>query len=442
MHIITLLFLIALSLAAERNITVVTRSAPTTYYLTADGTPTGFEYDMISAFAKAKSYRVKLIVKHSVQEVIEELHNDAADIAAAGLTRTYARAEKFFTLPGYYDVQEQIVCGYDKRPQSIDDLSSYTLQVTKNSCFTETLNELSLDYPDLNWSESEHDTTEQIFAKIAQGNVDCTVSDSHVIAINRRFFPQLHVAFALSEKERLVWLMPKNRRTYALYNEMVKWFLSFRDSQTYDQIKSRHFAHTTIFDYVDLSIYHRRIKKRFPRYVDAFRKSGEKYGIDWRLLAAQAYQESHWNPRAKSPTGVRGMMMLTRTTAKELGIKNRLNYQHSIEGGAKYLKQLIDRLPADINTTLERYKFALAAYNVGMGHIHDAFTLSKRMRQNPYDWVSMQKTLPLLEDSEVFNTLNYGYARGSEPVEYVMRIMNYYDIMKQYYDLKNHHLRR
>jgi len=178
-------------------------------------------------------------------------------------------------------------------------------------------------------------------------------------------------------------------------------------------------------------MFNKRIKSRLPKYEKLFKEAGEKYGIPWYVLAAQSYQESHWNPRAKSFTGVRGLMMLTLSTAKQLGVKNRLDPRESIMGGAKHLKQMIKNVSKEVNGE-NRLKFALAAYNVGMGHVKDAQTLAKRIGLNQNIWNDLRIVLPLLSQKRYYKSLKYGYARGSEPVKYVSAIYDYENILQKH----------
>lgn len=174
----------------------------------------------------------------------------------------------------------------------------------------------------------------------------------------------------------------------------------------------------------DVTVFKRHLKTRFPRYHGHFKKAADRHGVEWRLLAAQAYQESHWNRKAKSPTGVRGIMMLTRRTAASLGVTNRLDPMQSINGGAKYLSRLEGRLPEKISHP-DRTFVALAAYNVGLGHVKDARTLARRHGKDPNQWRTLRSVLPLLTKKRYYKTLRYGYARGHEPVQYVKRIRTY-----------------
>ncbi len=419
--------------ASPKVLNVLTRNAPTTFYYGANNQKRGFEYDLVNAFAASQGYRVNFIVKYSIKEVLEALERGEADFAAAGLTHTAQREKLFLMGPHYFDVQEQVVCGYTKRPKTLEDLPNYQLEIIQKSSYVETMHQLQKRLPDLHWIEHEGYTTEHIFERISKHKIECTLADSHIIAINRRYYPHMNVSFAVSEKEHLVWMFPKTDAAVTLRDNVKEWFEHFKDSKQFHSIKDSYFSHVEIFDYVDVSIYHRRISTLLPRYIHLFRAAGKRHRIDWRLLAALAYQESHWNPNATSPTGVRGMMMLTHPTALQMGITNRLDANQSINGGARYIAKQIRHAPKRVKGMSERIKFALAGYNVGRGHIYDAILLGKKLGYDPYLWVNMKKILPLLSERTYFKDLKYGYARGQEPVDYVRRITNYYDILRQHY---------
>jgi membrane-bound lytic murein transglycosylase F len=166
------------------------------------------------------------------------------------------------------------------------------------------------------------------------------------------------------------------------------------------------------------------------RYRDYFEAAAAEHGLDWRLIAAQAYQESHWDPEAESFTGVRGIMMLTQKTAEDLGVKSRLDPRQSIEGGVRYLAQIHKRIGDEVREP-DRTYMALAAYNVGWGHLEDARMLAKRLDKDPNSWQDVRATLPLLRQKKYYRSLPHGYARGTEPVRYVDRIITYYHILIQ-----------
>ena len=174
----------------------------------------------------------------------------------------------------------------------------------------------------------------------------------------------------------------------------------------------------------------RHIETRLPYYKEEFQEAEKNTGVPWTLLAAMAYQESKWNHKAISPTGVRGIMMLTRSTASDLGINNRLDPSKSIAGGARYLSYLQKRIPDDIQMP-DRIFVALAAYNVGIGHIYDARLLAERLGKNSAQWDDLKSVLPLLAHKEYYQDLPHRYARGWEPVQFVKRIQAYRNILQQ-----------
>ena len=182
----------------------------------------------------------------------------------------------------------------------------------------------------------------------------------------------------------------------------------------------------------DVQRFQYHIETRLPQYRRQFEDVAQIHGISWMLLAAQSYQESRWNRHAVSPTGVRGLMMLTRSTASSLGIQNRTDPSKSIEGGARYLAGLKRRI-SDRSGIHERTWIALAAYNVGMGHVNDAQQLARQLGKNPYSWEDIKTVLPLVSQKKYYTALQHGYARGWEPVQYVQRIRAYQALLKQHF---------
>ncbi len=412
------------SILKKGEMVVLTRNAPTTYYFGPDG-ETGYEYDLVSAYADYLGVDVRFIMRDTVEDVLQALANGEGDFAAAGLTLTEARQKDFLFGPRYFQVQQQLVCRRGgKIPSDIEEIGTVSIEVTTSSSYVDRLRELEEEVPDLDWRPVDL-TTEQILERVWQRRVDCAVADSNIVSLNRRYLPELIVAFPLAEIQDLAWALPPD--AHELKQSMIEWFDGVEDS-LFPILYGRYYAHVEIFDYVDTARFKRRIQKRLPYYKDIFEQAGEKYGIDWKLLAAMAYQESHWDPLARSPTGVRGMMMLTLRTAGQLGIEDRIDIHESIMGGARYFAELYARLPEEI-TEPDRTWIAMAAYNVGMGHIYDARRLARDLGRDPNLWVEFRKVLPLLSQPQYYKDLRYGYTRGREPVRYVARIRNYYDIL-------------
>jgi len=418
----------------KKILTVVTRNAPTTWYEGRDGNA-GFEYDLAKSFAAYLDVELKLVMEDSVSGILEMTQQGKADVAVAGLTHTAERENGFLFGPAYQEVTQQVVCRRGgARPKSAKDLADVKFMVPANSSYVERLQSLKLRYPGIHWRENVSLNTESLLEQVWEKKLECTIADSNIVAINRRYFPELSVRFDLGKPQSLAWMLPPDA---AHLREKIKaWYEVIDNNGELAALKEKYYGYIGAFDYVDTRTLTRRIKRLLPKFRPMFEAAGMRYGIDWTLLAAQSYQESHWNPRAKSPTGVRGIMMLTLATAKEMGIKSRLNAKENIMGGAKYLSQMKKRLPQSI-TEHDREWMALAAYNIGFGHMRDAFVLSKRLKKNPDIWAGVSTVLPLLGRKKYYKTLKHGYARGWEPVRYVKRVRDYQDIIVKNLERQN-----
>jgi membrane-bound lytic murein transglycosylase F len=257
--------------------------------------------------------------------------------------------------------------------------------------------------------------------------VDFTIADSNEFALQRHTQPELRVALNLKKNNALAWAFRKtdSRR---LLEFADNYLLEAEREGMIAQINERYYGHAGALDYVDTRTFIEHIETRLPQFREMFEEAGRNNNVDWRLLAAIGYQESHWQPRAISSTGVRGLMMLTRTTASELNIKNRLDPANSIRGGAEYYRKQWKRLPETVREP-DRSWFALAAYNVGFNHLKDAWQITQWQGNDPTQWANVSKSLPLLANKLWYPHLSHGYARGWEPVIYVNNIRSYYDIM-------------
>jgi len=415
----------------ERTLLVLSRNSPTSYYLDRDQ-PAGLEHDLVQSFARARNYKVRFELVDTTAEIIQRLQDGKADMAAAGLSLTAGRTRQLLAGPAYQQVTQQLVCRRGgPRPNKVEQLVGVKIQVASNSSYVDRLNSLKKEHPQLSWQEVDEVSTEDLLWRVWMKKTDCTLSDSNITEINRRYFPELVVRFDINQPESLVWYFPATHNL--LKEDVSSWMKKYLPSDAFAQLIERYTGFLESYDYVDNRKFIRKVKKVLPRYAKMFETTAEKYNLDWQLLAAQAYQESHWKPRAKSPTGVRGMMMLTLPTARELGVKSRLDPVQSIEGGAKYLSKLHKRLPDEVSEP-DRTWFALAAYNVGMGHLWDARKLARMQGLNPDLWKDIKTVFPLMTRKQYYLKLKYGYARGHEPVRYVQRIRNYYDIMVMYKD--------
>jgi membrane-bound lytic murein transglycosylase F len=269
--------------------------------------------------------------------------------------------------------------------------------------------------------------TEELIQQVATGQIDFTIADSNIALLNQRHYPGAVMALAVNEQQVLGWAVhPKARH---LKNKINAFFNSIKENGRFDELYNKYYGGITSVDYVDLKAFHRNIKKRLSRYSPFIKAAAKEHGFDWRLIAAQAYQESHLNPRAKSRAGARGLMQLLPSTARSLDVTDIYNPVENINGGVRYLKKLYNRFDqADDNN---RLLIALAAYNVGQGHVQDARKLARKKKLDPNQWESLAETLPLLRYRKYYKHAKYGYCRGTEPVKYIKQIMIYYDILKR-----------
>lgn len=415
---------------ASGRLVVLTRNAPTAWYIGRDDQPTGPEYDLVEAFADWFGVEAEYVLKDSIGDVLVAISRGEADFAAAGLTITRGRQRWFPFGPPYQSVIQQVVCRRDgARPENLRELSRVRVEVIANSSYAELLANMEQQgYRTPDWTPVEGATTEQLLRRVWQREIDCTVADSNIVAINRRYYPELVTPMRLSREQRLGWMLPPGRN--ALAAEMRKWMTRFRADGRLADLQEKYYGFFTKFDYVDTRVLMRRVDERLPPYRDWFHKAAIEYDLPWTLLAAQAYQESHWEAHARSPTGVRGIMMLTRATARELGIDNRLDPRASIFGGARYLARLKERFVDEV-TEPDRTWLALASYNVGRGHLHDAQVLARRRGLSPHRWRDIKRVLPLLAEPQYYRGLKYGYARGWEPVRYVQQVREYEHILSR-----------
>lgn len=412
---------------AQGYVTVLTRNVATAYYEGPYG-PTGIEYELAKGFADGLGVELKLVVSPNITDVLNQLSEGKADFAAAGLTDTEPRRAWVRFSPPYQNVTQQLVYRRGTpRPRSLGDLKG-PLEVVSRSSHAEQLAIRKKEFPELVWTENSEASSEDLQAMVSDGTLDYTVADSHELANNQLLYPELSAAFDLTGPEPLAWAFPRKGQDDSLYLAASAYFEQLKASGALEQIKERYYGHRNGFDYVGTRTFQDHIRDRLPLYKESFQKAGHDNDLDWRLLAAMAYQESHWNADAVSRTGVRGIMMLTNVTAQHLGVVDRTDPLESIEGGGRYLRMLSKKLPERIQNP-DRTWLALAAYNTGFNHLEDARILTQMRGGNPDSWKDVKENLPLLRKSIWHRRLRYGYARGGEAVKFVENIRSYYEIL-------------
>lgn len=413
------------------SITLITRNNANCYYIYR-GEPTGFEYDLAKRFSDHIGVELKVITP-SWDKMIPKLQQGAGDFIAAGMTITDKRKEEVDFSQGYLGVQQQVVLHRgDRGIREISDLDGKTIHIRSGTTYEDRLEELD-EREDLEIEIKRHPDlpTEELIRRVAKKEIRITVADSNIALLNRRYYPDIRIAFPIEEEQSLGWAVKRGNKE--LLREINAFLSRIKKNGVFGKIHEKYYADVHIFDYVDLMRFHRRLETRLPPYKNMIKREAREHGFDWKLIAAVVYQESHFDPNARSYTGVRGLMQVTQVTAREMGITNRLDPQQSIQAGVKYLGRLYDRW--EELSGLDRFKFALASYNVGYGHVRDAQKIARQEGYDPRTWSGIKEALPLLRLKKYYSQTRYGYARGTEPVRYVSRIMKYYSILKQREDI-------
>ncbi|MDO4627384.1 MAG: membrane-bound lytic murein transglycosylase MltF [Pasteurellaceae bacterium] len=407
---------------------VGTVNNPVSYFINAEGN-SGLEYELSKAFADYLGVTLEMQAMPNADTLFSELTDNKIDIAAANLLYQPSKQDNFQLGPAYYSASWQLV--YRKgetRPANLGQLKG-NLVVSEGSGLAELLAASKEKYPNLKWSFVNNQTQEELLLQVAEGKIDYTIADSINVSSTQQVKPNLAVAFDVTDESTVHWYLANSS-----YNELQAAILGFMNQSLENgliaRIEEKYFSHFRQFDYVDMNTYTNAIDEVLPKLSPLFQKyQGD---LDWRLLAAVAYQESHWNADATSPTGVRGIMMLTKPTADRMKVNDRTDAEQSIRAGSEYLHWLIAQLPDTIEKE-DRVWFALAGYNMGLGHLLDARRLTKTLGGNPDNWLDVKKNLPLLAEKRYYSTLKYGYARGYEAYQYVENIRRYMNSIINYY---------
>ncbi len=407
---------------------VITRNSPATYFQDRNG-ETGFEYELVKRFADDLGVRLQIETADNLDDLFSQLGQPNGPVlAAAGLVSSEQRKNQARFSHAYLDVTPQVIYRNGKtRPTNAAGLVGKRILVLKGSSHAEQLAELKKQYPGLEYEESDQVEVVDLLRMVDEGQIDLTLVDSNELAMNQVYFPNVRVAFDLGDARDQRWAVAAGEDN-SLLNEINAFLDKVQKNGTLQRLKDRYYGHVDVLGYVGAYTFAQHLQERLPRFEKHFRNSAKQEQVDWRLLAAIGYQESMWQAEVTSKTGVRGLMMLTQRTAQAMGVSNRLDPVQSIRGGAKYFMHVKEELDDSIKEP-DRTWFALAAYNVGGGHLDDARKMAEREGLNPNKWLDVKKMLPRLSQKKYYSKTKYGYARGGEPVHFVANIRRYYDIL-------------
>lgn len=386
----------------------------------------GFSRDLAAMFAKSLGVELRFVTAPNYPALLRMLAEGRIHLAATIPAIANDTSVRYTT---QLLVSRQLIVQHaDALPaDSPDKLAGREISVLHGAPQIQALRALKIDPLPQLIVRSDGDELE-LLAGVARRRHELAASDELHYAIAANFYPDLQVAMELPEQNAYAWAVaPDSQQLLDRANEFIE---QARQNGTLHRLYDRYFGHIHRLDASDITAFLDKARRLLPDYRQAFQEAQEITGIDWRLLAALAYQESQWDPLATSPTGVRGMMMLTEDTADRLGVTNRLDAVQSIRAGSKYLAMLMDDLPPETKHP-DRLWLALAAYNLGMGHLNGARQFAPVLKKDPNSWTDMKEVLPLMSRPEYYRRLKSGRARGGEAVIMVENIRNYYDVLSR-----------
>ncbi|MEI7613594.1 MAG: membrane-bound lytic murein transglycosylase MltF [Betaproteobacteria bacterium] len=416
-------------LKKDGELVILTRVGVTTYSVDKNKEASGFDHDLVQMFAQEKGLKARFIIAKSDADVLRRLMNGEAHFAAAWQIPT-EEPDIRSSVP-YFESRNILVTHEASLPiTDIKQLANKNVYVIEGSRQETALQEVMKTVPDLKITAMHSDSELDLMEGVEKLRHESALVNNAVFSIGNNFFPELQDSLEIGPAKPIVWLF-----AHGVDPELISEANSFLERTQKNgemaRLRDRYFGHVDRLTQDDILHFMERLNSTLPLYRGLFHTAQIRTGIDWRLLAALAYQESQWDPLATSPTGVRGIMMLTGDTADSLKVSNRLDPEQSIRAGAQYLRDLRDALPDSIGEP-DRTWMALAAYNVGMGHLNAARFLAKTLSSDPDSWYSMKKVLPLLAKPQFYSRLKSGKGRGGEAVIMAENTRVYNDILNRY----------
>ncbi len=407
---------------------VATRSGPLSYYLAEDGTPQGPEYDFARRFAQELGVKLKITPMRSYGEIYAALSSGRVHLAAAGLKVPARPIPGVEFGPTYQRVREHLIYRRGAtRPGSLADIGNAELEIAAGSSHAKALSAARDQLPELVWVEDATTNSQALLEGVADGTIDYTIADSTEFAFAHDEHPDLRIAFDFPGSESLAWAA--SDRYPEFRQAMGAYFAGLNQSGELAAVVNRYYGHSEDAEFAEAPDFMRHVQNRLPLYKKWFEEAADESSQDWRLLAAIGYQESKWNPRAASGSGALGLMQLTMQSATAVKVANPTDPRQSIFGGARYFRSIYEKIPAHVAEP-DRTWFALAAYNIGYGHVEDARVLAQKAGRDPDSWDDVREFLPLLSQEQWYTQTANGFARGSEPVRYVDSVRSYVDLLE------------
>ncbi|SDS27519.1 transporter substrate-binding domain-containing protein [Christiangramia echinicola] len=418
-----------------------------TSYFLYKGRPMGFEYELLSRLAEDLDLELKITVADNINDLFDMLNNGEGDLIAFGLTITEPRKKLVSFTKNHYVTHQTLVQkmpdnwrslpGYKIDRQLISntiELMNDTVWVRENSSYAERLknlqdemgSEIPVEYIDGNI------TTDEIIKMVVDGEIERTVADYNIASINKTFYPVLDIDTRISFAQRIAWAVRQN--SPELLNAINNWITMEKKRDEYYVIYNKYFKNKKSYRGRIQSDFYSKNSNKISKYDDIIKNYASDIGWDWRFLSSQVYQESGFDPRSVSWAGASGLIQLMPETAKEVGVNNSFDPNQNIKGGVKYLNRVRERFE-NVEDSIQKIKFTLAAFNCGPGHVLDAMRLAEKNGKDPNIWDdNVEEYILRLSEKKYYldEVVRHGYARGSEPYNYVRDIFLRYEHYKQF----------
>lgn len=406
---------------------VVTVNSPTTYYLGTHGAE-GLEFSLAKAYAQELGVALVITPVSNVEAMRAELAAGRADIAAAQLTADEAWLRVGDAAEPYEDIKQLVVYKRgETRPRGTLQLESARLAVRAGGPQERVLQNLKTTVaPNIEWVATAPSSADPL-EDVQSGQAQYAIVDAREFSFARHLYPNVAVGFTLPATRQAQWIV--RQHAPFLRKSVNAFFEEMLESGRFAKLAQRASGDGHRFEYLESREFQSHVALRLGSYRSLFEEASGQSGVDWRLLAAIGYQESKWNPKARSGDGALGVMMLMADTATAMGITDRTNPRQSIYAGAKYFAEVKGKIPERIPEP-DRTWLAVASYNVGFGHLEDARILTQSRGKNPDSWADVRENLPLLAQERYYARAKRGYARGWEPVQFVDRVQRFLTLLE------------
>jgi membrane-bound lytic murein transglycosylase F len=383
----------------------------------------GIDHDLLADFAKSYGKKIEFKAYRNEDDLIAAFNAGVGHIAAGRFPRAFGESHSAVLGPDYESASLSVFCQKKLGVSNEADLNGRQIVSFERNKNVVSHLDLEKKIPKARIQVWLNGSTARAFSEIEDSKADCLITNNKEGLFHLKEFSQIEFKFKLKDNFSLNWMIDE-KHSY-LSSMMRSWIQRASREGRVEKIYEQYRIYSEELTQSDIEIFKIRTKSRLPSYISLFKQAGAKYGLPWELVAAVCYQESHWDPTARSFTGVKGLMQITQSTADYLGIEDIHDPEENILGGARYLKKLVKFFPEEISFN-DRVILALAAYNIGIGHLQDAFALANGIGKNPHHWNQLKEVLPKLAKNEYYKNTVYGQARGAETVEYVEKTKAYF----------------